>query len=423
MKRGLRLPAHVTIQPSREVTLKGIEQIQGAADVPMYLVAGGNEPVFKLELVFYAGKLYERHWHAASATAALMPDGTRTMSSQVLAEALEYYGATVRCYSSPDTLTLSVHAMTKFAAPVFEIVRDILLEPSFPEEELRLYQKKKIQRYRMGQVQNEYVANRVFSERIFGETHPYGYSSTPDRVMALTTDGLRMHHRTLGSSCLHLFLAGDTRDGLLAKVEDLLVGLPRGELVEATSQDPVQSTGKIHLPGPQPHQVSVRIGKQIIDRTHHDYPGLFLLNTILGGYHGSRLIRNLREERGLTYGVQSNLESLLQSTCFVVTTDANLESRELVIEEVYREITQLRTHTVGRDEMEMVKNYICGNFLMQIDGPFNVVDTIKPLVLHKLPTTYFDEFIARLGRVSAKKVQSLAEKYLNPDEMIEVVVG
>jgi predicted Zn-dependent peptidase len=78
---------------------------------------------------------------------------------------------------------------------------------------------------------------------------------------------------------------------------------------------------------------------------------------------------------------------------------------------------------VGGQEMEMVKNYVCGNFLMQIDGPFNVVDTIKPLVLHKLPLTYFEEFVTQLRKVSAKKVQALAEEYLNPEEMVEVVVG
>ena len=423
MKRALRLPAHIPIQPSRAITLQGIEQTTIASDIPVYLVSGGNEPVFRLEMSFRAGKLFERHHHAVSATSALITDGTHKMSSSVLAEALEYYGATVRCYASPDTLTFSVHAMSKFAAPVLEIVRDILLEPSFPQDEFSLYQKKKIQRYKMGQMQNEYLANRAFSERVFSSMHPYGYTSTPDDVMALTTAHLREHHRMLGHTCLDVFLAGDTRDGLLEKVESLLTGLPAGEERNTPENRPTQTTGKLHLSGPQPHQVSVRIGKQIISRRHRDYPGLFLLNTILGGYHGSRLIRNLREEKGLTYNVQSSLESLLESTCFVISTDANLESRERVVQEIYREIGHLRTRTVGSSEMEMVKNYICGNFLMQIDGPFNVVDTIKPLVLHKLPLTYLEEFIAQLRKVSAKKVQSLAEAYLNPEEMVEVVVG
>jgi predicted Zn-dependent peptidase len=275
----------------------------------------------------------------------------------------------------------------------------------------------------MGQTQNEYLANRAFSERVFGLTHPYGYTSTPDDVLALTQESLRTHHGMLGHSCLDVFLAGDTRDGLVKKVETLLTDLPSGVSGKPPENGPAQTAGKLHLPGPQPHQVSVRIGKQIISRKHRDYPGLFLLNTILGGYHGSRLIRNLREDKGLTYNVQSNLESLLESTCFIVSTDANLESREQVVDEIYREISHLHSHAVGSSEMEMVKNYICGNFLMQIDGPFNVVDTIKPLVLHKLPLTYLEEFIAQLRRVSAKKIQSLAETYLGAEDMVEVVVG
>jgi len=306
---------------------------------------------------------------------------------------------------------------------VLEIMRDIILEPVFPQDELSLYQKKKVQRYKMGQMQNEYQANRVFSEYVFGSAHPYGYTATPEDVMALTTESLKEHHGILGKACLDVFLAGDTRDRLIDKVDSLLSDLSEGVLRKAPENGPEQKSGPHHLPGPQPHQTSVRIGKQIISRKHRDYPGLFLLNTILGGFHGSRLIRNLREEKGLTYGVQSNLESLLESTCFIVSTDANLESRDRVVEEIYKEITLLQTKHVGSREMEMVKNYICGNFLMQIDGPFNVVETIKPLVLHKLPLTYFEEFIIQLRKVSAKKVRSLAEAYLRKEEMVEVVVG
>lgn len=422
MKRGLKLPAHVTIQPAREVTLKGIEEIS-VSDVPVYLVTGGNEPVFKLELVFRAGKLYEAQRHAASATASLMTEGTREMTAAVITEALEYYGATVRCYSSPDTLTLSIHAMSRFATPVLELIRGILLEPVFPEDEIQLYQKKKIQRYKMGLTQNEYQANRIFSEHVFGASHPYGYTATPVDVMAIDVQTLTRHHQILGRRCLDVFLAGDTRDGLLQKVEGLIADLPAGKGKPAAVSKPWQSAGQYQVPGPQPHQVSVRIGRQIIARTHRDYPGLFLLTTILGGYHGSRLIKNLREEKGLTYGVQSNIETLLESTCFIISTDANLESRETVVSEIYREMELLCRKNVGIREMEMVKNYICGNFLMQIDGPFNVVDTIKPLVLNKLPLTYFEKFIAQLRRVSAKKVRSLAEAYFVPEEMVEVVVG
>lgn len=422
MKRALRLPAHVTIQPSRVVALEGIERMT-LGDVPMYLVSGGNEPVFKLELVFRAGKLYEQQRHAASAAAALLTDGTVKMSSSVLAEALEYYGATVRSYTSPDTLTLSVHAMTKFAEPVLALVYDVLRTPTFPADELALYQKRKIQRYKMGQSQNEYLANRAFSERVFGLQHPYGYTSTPEDVMALTRESLQSHHEMLGHTTLDVFLAGDTRDGLLKKVETLIADLPMGTPAKPPEKGPAQTAGKVHLPGPQPHQTSVRIGKQIINRKHQDYPGLFLLNTILGGYHGSRLIRNLREDKGLTYNVQSNLESLLESTCFVISTDANLEFREKVVAEINEEMRHLQSHAVGNSEMEMVKNYICGNFLMQIDGPFNVVDTIKPLVLHKLPFSYLEEFTTQLRRVSAKKIQGLAEQYFGSEDMIEVVVG
>jgi len=423
MKRGLKLPRHFAIQPSGHIALSGIDSRRVADRVPFFLVSGGNEPVFRLELMFRAGKLYEVERNAASATAAVITEGTTTQAGRDVAEALEYFGATVRCYSTPDTLSFSIHAMTKFGKEVLDIVARILLSPAFPEDELLQYQKKKVQRQRLSMMQNEYLANRAFSDFIFGPDHPYGYSSNPEDVMELTTGSLRNHHRLLGTRAVHAFLAGDIREDLVHEVEHLLSNLPAGESPHQRQQVPVQKIGKWHLPGPQQHQISVRIGKQIISRGHGDYPGLFLLNTILGGYHGSRLVRNLRESKGLTYGIQSNLESLLYATCFVVATDANSAAQKVVIREIYREIKKLRTQPVSEPELEMVRNYVCGNFLMQIDGPLNVVDTIKPLILHDLPISYFEEFLERIKHVTTDEILHLAERYLDPAEMTEVVIG
>lgn len=421
MKRLLRLPRQFSIRPSGEVALRGIEQAD--LGVPAYLVRGGNEPVFRLEFLFRAGKLYEQQRHAASATANMLSEGTLKMSAQELAEAFEYYGATVRCYASPDTISFAVHGLSKFAGPVLEIARDMLLAPAFPEEELHLYQRKKAQRYRLAQMQNEYLANRIFSAKVFGETHPYGYTSTPDDFNALTTKDLKAHHRHLNRKTLNVFVAGNLDDHILEMTREMISGLPTGNPDHPMAQRPVQEPGNWELPGPQPHQIAVRIGKQIISRGHEDYPGLFLLNTILGGYHGSRLVRNLREAKGLTYNVQSNLENLLQATCFVVSTDANNASRKVVLREINREIRKLHNTEIEAPELDMVRNYICGNFLMQIDGPLNVVDTIKPLVLHALPLSYFEEFIASIRQISAKELQTLAHKYFQTTEMTEVVVG
>ena len=423
MKRALKLPRHFAIHPSGRVVLSGIESRLVAGQIPMFRVAGGNEPVFRLELMFRAGKLYEAKHHAASATAAVITEGTTGMTGRTIAEALEYYGATVRAYATPDTLSISVHAMTRFGKPVLDILGQILFEPTFPEDELLQYQKKKVQRQRLSMMQNEYVANRAFSEFMFGQEHPYGYSSTPEDVMSLSPQDLANHHKLLGSQSVQVFLAGDIGDAFMGDVEALLVNMPVGRVVRRTELHPVQQPGKWHMPGPQQHQISVRIGKQIISRGHEDYPGLFLLNTILGGYHGSRLVRNLREAKGLTYGIQSNLESLLQSTCFVVATDANSSAQKVVVREIYREIRKLIAHPVSDPEMDMVRNYVSGNFLMQIDGPLNVVDTIKPLILHGLPIAYFAEFLEQVRSTSAEHIQRLAAEYLDPGEMTEVVVG
>ncbi len=422
IRRGLTLPAHIAIQPSGAVTMRDVEEHMVDGEIPVYIVRGGSERVLKAELVFRVGKLCEQHRGAAHALESLLCEATESMPSGELTEALEYYGATVRVQVTPDALTFSLHCLSRFFEPLLALVREMILTPVFPEREFERYRKNRVQRYRMMHAQNDYLASRHFAEHVFGAAHPYGYTVTPEDVLALTLDDVASHHRMLGRTSAFACIAGDVGDSALRQFEALIHDLPAGHMPPEPSS-PVQTAGQFHYDGPQPHQVSVRVGKQIISRTHRDYPGLFLLTTILGGYFGSRLIRNLREDLGLTYNIHAGLDSLLQSTCLVISTDANAEARKIVLREIYREIAELRLRPPDAQELEMVRNYVCGNFLMQIDGPFNVVSTIKPLILHGLPVAYFDEFIARMQDVTPRKLQRLARSYFNPVEMTEVVVG
>jgi predicted Zn-dependent peptidase len=178
----------------------------------------------------------------------------------------------------------------------------------------------------------------------------------------------------------------------------------------------------LEINGPQHHQCAIRMGRRVATRDHQDYPGLYFLNTILGGYFGSRLMKNIREDKGLTYGISSSLETLGRAACLHISTEASGENKQIVLDEIAREMQHLRDKKVGRREFEMVRNYIRGNIMMQLDGPFRVIDVVKTLVMECGTTDAFGDFMSGIRSATPESIQKLAAEYLEWDDMHKVIV-
>ena len=266
---------------------------------------------------------------------------------------------------------------------------------------------------------------RKVTEYIFGKDHPYGYNSYPETYAALNRQDLVNHYQKNFSSknCI-IFISGKIDDTEI-KLLNKYLGQQMNDVAKPTVNIPTfqSQPQKIKITHPDSVQTAIRIGCQLFNRKHPDFNEWFVLNTIFGGYFGSRLMANIREDKGYTYNIFSTIDTMLFGGCFYIGTEVGNDLVEVTLDEIYREMRHLQEKPIDVEELAMVKNYLLGNMLTMLDGPFNTMDVIKTIELEGLPDQSFNKLVEDIKTVSPEKIQSLAKKYLDRDKMWEVIVG
>jgi len=296
--------------------------------------------------------------------------------------------------------------------------------PTFPERELKTFIQNTTRRLQVDLTKNDIVAYRKVTELIFGDTHPYGYNSNKTKYEAITREDLIQHFtKTFHAQNCTIFLSGKIDDTIIALLDEHLGQIPKGIAPEAVFPIvPTSFPKKVHKLLPNSLQRAIRIGKEVITRQHEDYGGFMVLNTILGGYFGSRLMMNIREDKGYTYNIYSVQDTMQEGASFYISAEVGNEFVQPAIKEIYKEMKKLQEELVSEEELTMVRNYILGNMLNMIDGPFKVTDVIKTMVLEKKEHTYFQDLVQLVQTISAEEIRDLARKYFDKDSMWEVVV-
>jgi zinc protease len=393
--------------------------------IPVYVVNMGTQEVLKLELIFFAGRPFEQKQLVARATAAMLKEGTRSYDSAAIAEIFDFYGSSFRTPFNTDTANVELHSLNKYFEQVLPVVAEILAEPSFPQKELDTFIRVNQQNLQVDLTKNDTVAYRMVTELIFGAEHPYGYNSYAETYGALLREDLVQHYE-------RCFTAGNCKIVLSGKIDSqILSALNRyigqsirpGAALTAHPQRQPSTTRRMHIHHPDTVQKAIRLGRDMCNRFHPDYPGMYMVNTVLGGYFSSRLMENIREDKGYTYNIYSTLDTMCFDSSFHIGTEVNNEFANQTLDEIYREMELLRHEPVDAEEMAMVRNYVMGGFLTMLDGPFNVSEVVKTIVTEELPMDYIETLTRALQTVTPDDIMELSQKYLNPDDYWEVIVG
>jgi predicted Zn-dependent peptidase len=170
-------------------------------------------------------------------------------------------------------------------------------------------------------------------------------------------------------------------------------------------------------------QSSIRIGRRLFKRQHPDFYRMIVANEVLGGYFGSRLMRNIREDKGFTYGISSSIAPMRQEGYWVIGTDVKKEFTQATIDEIEKEINRLQTELVADNELETVKNYLAGEFAGSLHTPFEIADRVRLMVLEGLEADFYSNYIQRLRVVTAADIQTMAQKYWQWDDLQRVIIG
>lgn len=410
------------------VVLPAAKRITLSNGVEVYLVEAAAEETIMFNWVFFAGNSYEKKNTVAAATNFLLKNGTSRMKAFEINEHFDYYGAYLNRSAYNETADITLHCMSKHAANLLPVVADIIVDSVFSEDELAIYKQNSIQRLKVGLQKCDFVASRLIDASLFGEKHPYGkYSQMEDYEMLQSDDLKSFYNEYYRQGHCVLFIAGKLPEGILEQVEALFGSLPLKNH-RAAGKGPIHAvepsaTRKQQvINDPQGVQAAIRIGRHFPNRQHPDFQKSIVLNTLFGGFFGSRLMTNIREDKGYTYGIYSYMMNHIHQGGLMISTEAGRDVSEATVTEVYREMQDLREEPVDAEELQVTRSYMIGSILGDLEGPFQVMARWKNLILHDLNEEYFYNGLEIIRKTTAAELQELANKYLVPEAFYELMV-
>ncbi len=404
------------LKPYRKLTLKN--------GVDVYTIEAGAEEVMSVEWVFFAGNWYEDKNLVAATTNLMLKNGTSAKTAFQVNEHFEYYGAYLNRSCQSETATLTLHCLTKHINELLPVVRELITDSVFPEDELAIATQNMKQRLQVNLKKSEFVAGRLIDVYLYGDQHPYGRYSREQDFDALTKDQLIGFYKNYyQQGKMILFVAGRLPNNLEELLNENFGDLSNKAVAGNTYVINKSGEKKYRVSNdPNGVQGSIRIARPFITRHHPDYIKAQVLNTLFGGFFGSRLMDNIREDKGYTYGIQSYFQNHLYDAAWMISTEAGKDVCEPTIAEVYKEMKLLREELVEEDELLLVKNFLIGTVLGDLDGPFHIIGRWKNIILNNLGEDYFYQSVDTIKNITAKELQELANKYLVPEDFYELVV-
>ncbi|MBS1763367.1 MAG: insulinase family protein [Bacteroidetes bacterium] len=414
----LKLPDEIAVPEPEIIELKN--------GLKVYCVRAGEQEILKLELIFKAGEWYGEKTALATMVNKLMEVGTSTKTAYELSQAFDYYGAYIETECTTDIASVRLFTLTRFAKETFTLLLEMLTDAIYPQEEMELFASQHIQQLRINRKKVEYLARVKFNQLLFPCGHPYGRIPEEESYSQFTSSDLKKwHSEKYNPQNGFIILSGKTDENTIKYLEQTF-GEWTHDSAEFSSEPHFQSDfvpEKIFIPVENAVQSAIRIGCRIPNKLHADFSSLTVFNTILGGYFGSRLMSNLREDKGYTYGIGSATVSLLQSGYFFITTQVASNVKEDALKQIYIEINRLRESPVNEDELQLVKNYMIGTLQRSMDGPLAIADRLKSTLIYGLKMNFYTEYLNTIKNITTEQLTEVAQRYFDTKKLAEVVAG
>lgn len=409
-----------------EYNLPPINKTKLDNGLPLYWLNAGVQDVVEIDWVFPAGLWYEQKASVAQSTAALLKSGTAKYSAGQINEALEYYGAQLKVAASNDYATVTLHSMVKHLPALLPMVQEVITGCTFPEQEVEIHKRNSVQKLLVSLRQCEFVANQRIDALLYGEAHPYGRYSKQEGIEALTREDLISFYQTYYSLYnVKMFMGGKVGEREVQLLNQFF-GKHTPDWTNVKRKEfPTQSAvEKMHriMNDPNGVQGAIRVGRLFPNRHHPDYTPMVVLNTLFGGYFGSRLMSNIREEKGYTYGIYSSLSPEVAGGSLIIHTETGTGVIENAVKEIYKEMEELCNELVDDEELLLVKNYLLGGLLGDLDGPFSILRRWRSLILNGFDEGHFNNNVQTYKTISPQALQALAQKYFNPTDFYEIAV-
>ncbi|MEO0469531.1 MAG: pitrilysin family protein, partial [Bacteroidota bacterium] len=411
----------------RPVKLPAYQTATLTNGMQVYFLPFGDVDVIDVQVLFRAGKHVQPKIGVAGYTARNLQEGTKSFSSLELSKALDRNGAWLSYHLEEEGLAFSLATVTANLAESLPCLMSVLMEPAFPEDEFEKMRQRSLQKIQIDSQKTTYQARRHFGHLLFGPEHPYGGHFGAEEVKAVNLDDLKAYYDTyLHPGNAQILVIGKFEQETVLRLLEQHFGAlslkaaPDINLLDLPTAHNASGRHHIEQAG---MQSTIRLGHRAIPRSHPDFYPLQVVNTILGGYYGSRLMKSIREDKGFTYGIYSGLIGQRKDGYLVVQSDLANEYVEAAITEVRRLMQELREKAPDQDEMEVVKNYLLGQSINRRETPFQMGDILRYSLTNGISFDEIDRRFEVIQELKSADVPVLASKYFQPEGLLEVVCG
>jgi len=414
-------PRPILIPTPRETTL--------ANGLRVVVVDDSRLPLVSYRLAFRVGGAFDPPEipGLTDLLAGLLPEGTESRTSREIADEVARIGANLSAGANSDYTIIAASALAQFNDPIMGLMAEVILEPSFPENEVELAKQNTKESLRQQRAQPSFLASEMVSRVMFGD-HPYSVvAPTPESIDRVSRDQfVRFHRAKLVPNNGVFIVVGDVRyDEILNRIESLFSTWQRGEDVVANFPAPPVRTRRtaylVDRPGSA--QSNIVIANSGIIRTSPDYFPLLLMHTVLGANASSRLFMNLREDKGYTYGAYSNLDARRTAGTFRATAEVRTPVTGDSLKEFFYELDRIRNERVSDKEIADAKSYLTGVFPIRLETQEGLTDQLVQIKMLNLPDDYLQNYRERVNAVTGEEIQRVAQKYVQTDKAALIVVG
>lgn len=393
--------------------------------VEIYSFVDKSQQALRIDMIFNAGSAYQNKVLVAGSAMKMMREGSKKYRAGAIHAKIDYHGAYLDLQTTKDNSYLSLYCLDKSLPSLLPLLENIIKEPDYKEKSFKVFNKRQKQDFLVNSKKNKHLANRLFTAQLYGPQSKYGQVAQEEDFDELQiTDLLEFHQRHLEPSTMKIVLSGPVNDKMIKAVAAAFGGVwSKSTRPDDFVQNTQFAPQYLFQHQEQSLQSAIMIGRPVMARSHPDYFGFLVLNTILGGYFGSRLMKNIREDKGFTYGISSGISTQRKATGFLIRTEVGSEVTQQALKEIQSELNLLCNEKVSDDELTLVKNYLTGTYTRSLDGVFHQAEKFLITLENKLGMKYFEDSLAAFNSITSEELLLLAQKYLNPDSMLTVVVG
>jgi len=406
------------------ISLLNLQKINLIEGVTCYILKDEQVDLCRIDWVIPAGLIYQAKKLQANMAMLMLKQGNAKYNDRELTVLLEFYGAKWNYTIETHYINMSLFAIKRHFLALLDVLYEMIHTSLFDQNELQIILDQEMQKYKVNVERNEWHADKYAATALYGQEHPYSNNLLISDFESISIEDVKnYYYDTIYYAHGDLFISGNIDDSILNQIKKIFSRLK----IKKSYKIPyipkqIAAQNIHHIKGPQSTQASIRMMMPIINKAHKDYMLVVIVNTILGGYFGSRLMRNLREDKGYTYGIYSQIVSLIDDAHWVVSTEVDNEVKADAIQQIYKEIRNLQTLQISEDELTKIKNTMLGQLLSNTDGVFNRIQSIIGLYKYGLDASQYSKWTTEINMITSKQVQSIANLYFDVNNIFEVIV-